>query len=195
MSETVPVRNALLSVYYKNGIVDMARTLHGVGVELYSSGGTAKEIKGAGIPVTDIAEHTGFPPLFGHRVVTLHPKVHGGILFRRDDAGDCSEALKYGITPFDLVVNNLYPVREAIARPGATIDDVMNLTDVGGPAMIRAAAKNHKFVVVVVDPADYMPVAEEIRCRGGLTLDRRRELARKAFRTTEAYDRDIANYL
>lgn len=195
MANIVPVKNALLSVYYKDGIVDTARVLNGANVGLYSSGGTANVIRQAGLPVTDVADYTGYPALFGHRVVTLHPKVHGSILYRRDHKQDVQEAQQHGIVPFDLVVVNLYPVEEAIRDPNATLEDVVEKTDIGGPALIRAAAKNHKFVTVVVDPADYMPVAREIAEQGGLTDARRRGLAQKVFERTSAYDEAIATFL
>src|SRR3989344_4519660 len=141
-NDIVPVRNVLLSLFYKDGIVDMARILQQAGVQLYSSGGTATELKKAGVDATDITEYTGFPALFGHRVVTLHPKVHGGILYRRGVGQDRMEAQQHGIVSFDLVVNNAYPVQEAISKPGATVDDVVEKTDIGGPTLIRGAAKN-----------------------------------------------------
>ena len=194
MNDVVQVKNALLSVFYKNGIVDMAKILHESKVELYSSGGTAKVIAEAGLPVTDIEQYTGFPPLFGHRVVTLHPKVHGGILYRRDNEDDVWDAHNQHIVPFDLVVVNLYPVQEATSNPASSIDDVVEKTDIGGPTLIRGAAKNHKHVGVVVDPADYLPVAQAIRDNGGLNLNERRSLAGKAFETTAKYDIAIATF-
>lgn len=194
MSEIVQVKNALLSVFYKDGIVDMAKILHDSKVNLYSSGGTAKSISDAGLPVTDIAQYTGFPALFGHRVVTLHPKVHGSILYRRDNEQDVNEALLHGVVPFDLVVVNLYPVQETINNPASTIDDVVEKTDIGGPTLVRGAAKNHRHVGVVVSPADYLPVAQAIQAAGGLTLAERRTLAAKAFKTTAEYDTAIAKF-
>ncbi len=194
MSDIYPVKTALLSVYYKEGVVPMAAMLKEAGVALLSSGGTAKTIEAAGISVKDVGEYTKSPPLFGHRVVTLHPKVHGGILVRRDDVRDQRDAEEYEIIPIDLVVVNLYPVEEAIGKPDATIDEVVEKTDIGGPALIRAAAKNHKWVTVVVDPADYMPIAEKIKANGGLMFEERLALAHKAFETTAAYDAKIAGF-
>ena len=188
-----PVKNALLSVYYKDGIIEMAQKLLEGEVNLYSSGGTARTLKEAGLPVTEVAIHTGYPALFGHRVVTLHPKIHGGILYRRDNAEDIAEAMEHEIIPFDLVVGNLYPVKEAI-EADKSIDEVVELTDIGGPAMIRSAAKNHKHVAVVVDPRDYMTVANRIQEQGGVSLAMRRALATKAFATTAHYDALIVEF-
>lgn len=193
MSDIYRIKNALLSVYHKTNIVKMAFLLNDCGIDIFSSGGTAKKLGEEGLKTKDIADYTGFPAMFGHRVVTLHPKVHGGILYRRDNEQDCEEAKKYGIEDFGLVVVNLYPVREALKK-NPSLDEVVELTDIGGPALIRAAAKNHKYVSVVVDPADYIPVAEEIKQNGGLALGRRIELAHKAFKTTAEYDRKIARF-
>jgi phosphoribosylaminoimidazolecarboxamide formyltransferase / IMP cyclohydrolase len=179
----VPI--ALLSVYDKTGIVDFARSLHGLGWTLLSSGGTAREVVGAGIPVTDVAELTGFPAILGHRVVTLHPKVHGGLLADPTDAEHRADLDEYGIDPIDLAVINLYPF---------TSDPGIELIDVGGPAMVRAAAKNHAHVGVVVDPADYDAVADELRNEGALTDATRRRLARDAFAHTAAYDAAIVSW-
>src|SRR5690606_31995067 len=144
--KVVPIMRALLSVYNKTGVVDLARRLHELGVELVSSGGTAGAIAEAGIPVIDVADFTGYPAMLGHRVVTLHPLVHGGILAVRDDPAHQADLKKYGIPTIDLVVCNLYPFSS---------DPSIDLIDIGGPAMVRAAAKNHADVAVVVDPFDY----------------------------------------
>ena len=177
---------ALLSVYDKTGIVDLARTLHDAGWRLLSSGGTAAAISGAGLPVTDVADLTGFPAILGHRVVTLHPKVHGGILADLDDPTHVADLEQYGIEPIGLVVVNLYPFG---SNPG------VELIDVGGPTMVRAAAKNHAHVGIVVDPADYATVQSEIAGTGVLSADTRRRLARTAFATTAAYDGAIVAWL
>jgi len=173
---------ALLSVYDKTGVVDLARRLHELDVELISSGGTAAAIAGAGIPVTDVAEHTGYPAMLGHRVVTLHPKVHGGILADRDDPAHQADLERYDIPTIDIVVANLYPFGS---------DPSVELIDIGGPAMVRAAAKNHAHVGVIVDPADYGEVLSELAGKGALSAGLRRRLARAAFAHTAAYDAAI----
>jgi phosphoribosylaminoimidazolecarboxamide formyltransferase / IMP cyclohydrolase len=180
------VPSALLSVYNKSGIVELARGLHDLRWKLLSSGGTAREIADAGMPVTDVAELTGFPAILGHRVVTLHPKVHGGILADPDDPDHQRDLEEYGIEPISLVVVNLYPFGE---EPG------VELIDIGGPAMVRAAAKNHAHVGVVVDPADYEPVLAELSASGRLSAPTRRRLARAAFARTAAYDAEIVEWL
>jgi len=176
---------ALLSAYDKSGIVDLAKGLVDLGWDLVSSGGTAKAIADAGLPVTDVADLTGFPAMLGHRVVTLHPKVHGAILADRDDPAHRADMDEHGIDPIDLVVVNLYPFRS---------DPSIELIDIGGPAMVRAAAKNHAHVGVVVDPSDYDVVLDELRS-GALTPATKRRLARKAFATTAAYDAAIVGWL
>lgn len=187
-------RTALLSVFYKTGIVELAQALTELGYALVSSGGTAKAIREAGLEVTDTAELTGFPAILGHRVVTLHPKVHGGILADPTNSEHQADMEKYGITPFDLVVVNLYPFSETVAD-GGTFSECIEKIDVGGPTMVRGAAKNHKFVGVVTDPSDYEPVLEELRASGELSDATRRRLARKAFAHTAAYDSAIVNWL
>ncbi|MCP5027701.1 MAG: bifunctional phosphoribosylaminoimidazolecarboxamide formyltransferase/IMP cyclohydrolase [Actinomycetia bacterium] len=177
---------ALLSVFDKTGVVDLARGLHELGWELISSGGTAKAIGDAGIPVTDVADHTGSPIMLGHRVVTLHPRVHGGILADRDDPEHQADLAEHSIDPIDLVVVNLYPFR---SEPG------IEMIDIGGPTMVRGAAKNHAHVGVVVDPADYASVLDEIRGSGILSAATRRHLARAAFAHTAAYDAAIVTWL
>ena len=176
---------ALLSVFDKTGVVELAKGLHELGWDLLSSGGTAKAIAEAGTPVTDVADVTGYPAILGHRVVTLHPKVHGGILADIADPEHRADLQKHGIEPIALVVVNLYPFN---SNPS------IELIDVGGPAMVRAAAKNHAHVGVVVDPADYQRVVDAIR-NNQFDLDLRRELARKAFVTTAAYDAEVARWM
>jgi len=177
---------ALLSVYDKSGIVDLAKELHSLGVDLVSSGGTARAIAEAGVPVTDVADLTGFPAMLGHRVVTLHPKVHGGILALPDDPEHQADMSAHGIEPIGLVVGNLYPFAS---------DPSPDLIDIGGPAMLRAAAKNHAYVTVLVDPADYLAVLDELRASGDTSKELRRRLARKAFAHTAAYDAAIVSWL
>jgi phosphoribosylaminoimidazolecarboxamide formyltransferase/IMP cyclohydrolase len=179
------VKTALLSVFDKAGVVDLAAGLHALGWRLVSSGGTARALAEAGVPVTDVAELTGVPAILGHRVVTLHPKVHGGLLADLDDPSHVADLERYGIEPIALVVSNLYPFGE---RPG--IDTI----DVGGPTMVRAAAKNHAHVGVIVDPGDYPGVLQELRADGVLSGTTRRALARKAFAHTAAYDAAIVSW-
>ncbi len=176
---------ALLSVFDKTGITDFAKSLVDAGWTLLSSGGTAKVIAEAGLPVTDVADHTGSPIMLGHRVVTLHPKVHGGILADRNNAEHQADLEQHEIAPIDLVVVNLYPF---------TTEPSIETIDIGGPTMVRAAAKNHEFVGVVVDPEDYPGVAAEI-ADGDLSADTKRKLARKAFAHTAAYDAAIVSWL
>ncbi len=182
---TVP-RRALLSVFDKTGVVDLARGLVELGWELISSGGTARVIAEAGLPVTDVADHTGSPIMLGHRVVTLHPKIHGGILADRDDPDHQDDLEANEIDPIDLVVGNLYPFR---AEPG------IEMIDIGGPTMVRAAAKNHAHVGIAVDPDDYPGILEELRVSGWLSAITRRRLARAAFAHTAAYDAAIVGWL
>ena len=177
---------ALLSVYDKTGVTELAAGLHDLGWRLISSGGTAKAIAGAGLPVTDVAELTGFPAILGHRVVTLHPAVHAGLLADLDQPEHRAELAELGIEPIALLVANLYPFA---TQPG------IELIDVGGPAMIRAAAKNHAHVGVVVDPAQYGPVLDELREAGALSAATRRRLAQQAFARTAAYDSAIAGWM
>ncbi len=176
---------ALLSVFDKSGIVEFASSLHELGWNLVSSGGTARAIAEAGVPVTDVAELTGLPAILGHRVVTLHPKIHGGILADPTDAEHVADMEHHGIDPIDLVVVNLYPFSS---------DPSIELIDIGGPAMVRAAAKNHAHVGVLVDPADYDAVLGELRSDGSLGDDMRRRLARTAFAHTASYDAAIVTW-
>ncbi|QCI64750.1 bifunctional phosphoribosylaminoimidazolecarboxamide formyltransferase/IMP cyclohydrolase [Phreatobacter stygius] len=194
-SANAPVARALISVSDKTGIVDFARELAGLGVALVSTGGTYKTLKDAGLAVTEVADLTGFPEMMDGRVKTLHPKVHGGLLAIRGNADHEAAAKAHGILPIDLLVVNLYPFEATIAR-GATWDDTIENIDIGGPAMIRAASKNHDAVTVVVDAADYPSVIEAMKANGGATtLDLRRRLAAKAYARTASYDAAISNWL
>jgi phosphoribosylaminoimidazolecarboxamide formyltransferase/IMP cyclohydrolase len=186
---------ALISVYDKTGIVDLARALHELGCDLVSSGGTAAALAAAGLPVTDTAELTGFPAILGHRVVTLHPKVHGGILADPTDDAHRADMAAHGIEAFDLVVVNAYPFGSDPAdfEHGGNAG-AMDVLDIGGPAMIRAAAKNHAHVGVVTDPADYAEVIDELRTDGRLSDGLRRRLARAAFAFTASYDAGIVSW-
>ena len=193
---TPRVRRALLSVSDKTGLVDFARGLAELGVELVASGGTAAALREAGLRVVEAAELTGSPEMLGGRVKTLHPRIHGGILARRDHEGDRQDVDRTGLPLIDLVVVNLYPFEETVARPGVSRAEAVEQIDIGGPSMMRSAAKNHADVGVVTDPADYIPVLRELRERGGgLSEETRRRLARKAFTRTADYDRAIADWL
>jgi phosphoribosylaminoimidazolecarboxamide formyltransferase/IMP cyclohydrolase len=191
----VNVERALLSVYDKTGLVGFAKGLHDAGVELVASGGTARFLVDAGLPVTPVQELTGYPEMLGHRVVTLHPAVHGGILARRDVPGDMDELVAHGIGRIDLVCVGLYPFESAVAGLAVEESEAIELIDVGGPALLRAAAKNHAHVGVLCRAEDYDPVLEEIRSTGGLAAATRRRLAIRAFSTTAAYDGQIASWL
>jgi phosphoribosylaminoimidazolecarboxamide formyltransferase/IMP cyclohydrolase len=193
VTDPKPVRRALLAVYDKGGLVELARGLVELGVALVSSGGTAAALREAGLPVTPVEEVTGFPEMLDGRVKTLHPRIHAGILADRGKADHERQLAEQGIEPFDLVVVNLYPFRETVAS-GAGPDDVIEKIDIGGPAMVRAAAKNFGSVAVVVSPARYADVLDELRRAGGLSLEMRRALAAEAFAHTAAYDAAVAGW-
>lgn len=188
-----PIRRALLSVSDKQDLVTFARALQQHGVHILSTGGTANLLEANGIRVTQVSQHTGFPEIMDGRVKTLHPKIHGGLLGRLGvDEGVMQQ---HGIDPIDMLVVNLYPFAQTIAKPDCTIEDAIENIDIGGPAMVRAAAKNHERVTVIVDPADYARVQDEIAAHGGVTTDTRRRLAAKAFAHTAQYDATVASYL
>jgi phosphoribosylaminoimidazolecarboxamide formyltransferase/IMP cyclohydrolase len=189
------IQRALLSVSDKSGLIDFARVLVAANVELISTGGTAKAIRDAGLPVKDISAHTGFPEMMDGRVKTLHPKIHGGLLYIRGNAAHEAAAREHDIAPIDLVVVNLYPFEQTVAKPNVALHEAIENIDIGGPSMLRSAAKNHDSVTVIVDPADYVPVAEEIKAGGETTLALRRKLAAKVFARTAAYDGAIAAHL
>jgi phosphoribosylaminoimidazolecarboxamide formyltransferase / IMP cyclohydrolase len=189
------VRRALLSVFDKSGVVEFARALHGLGVLLLSTGGTAKLLEDAGLPVQRVADQTGFPEMRDGRVKTLHPKIHAGILAMRSNAQHMRDIAAQGIDPIDLVVVNLYPFAKTAAEPGKPLEDVVEMIDIGGPSMVRGAAKNWEGVGVVVDASDYPAVLESIRTSGGLTRDELFALSAKAFAHTAAYDAAVAAYL
>jgi phosphoribosylaminoimidazolecarboxamide formyltransferase/IMP cyclohydrolase len=188
-------KRALLSVSDKTGLVDFARDLAKAGYELISTGGTARALRDAGLTVADISDITGFPEMLDGRVKTLHPKVHGGLLFLRDNDEHRQQAAAHDITPIDLVVVNLYPFEQTIAKPGVTLEHAIENIDIGGPSMLRSAAKNYRSVTVITDPADYALVAAEIASSGDTTLATRERLAAKVFRSTGYYDALIAGYL
>lgn len=189
------IKRALLSVSDKTGLVAFARVLESVGIEIISTGGTARVLRSAGIKVVDISEYTGFPEILDGRVKTLHPKIHGGLLYIRGNKEHEETIEKYEIEPIDLVVVNLYPFENTIAKPDVTLFEAIENIDIGGPSMLRSAAKNHESVTVVVDPSDYLVVATEIKNTGTTSLETRRKLAAKVFARTAAYDAAIAAYL
>ncbi len=190
------IRRAIVSVSDKTGITELAQTLDSMGVEILSTGGTARALREEGVTVRDISEYTGFPEMMDGRLKTLHPKIHGGLLGRRDNAADVESMKQHGIEPIDLVVVNLYPFESTISKPDATFADVIENIDIGGPAMLRAAAKNFADVAVVVDPADYAHIMEEMRnLGGGLSYSTRSRLCQKVFAHTSSYDTMIAKYL
>ncbi len=191
-ADRLPVRRALLSVSDKSSVLELARELTALGVELLSTGGTAKTIRDAGIPVRDVSEVTGFPEIMDGRVKTLHPKIHGGLLGR--SGTDDAVMTEHDIAPIDLLVVNLYPFAATVAKPDCNYDDAIENIDIGGPAMLRAAAKNHARVSVLVNPADYKTLVEALKT-GGTTLAQRRDFAAKTYAHTSAYDGQITEWL
>lgn len=190
-----PIRRALLSVSDKSGLIELARSLAERGVQLLSTGGSAQALRQSGLQVTDVSEHTGFPEIMDGRVKTLHPKIHGGLLARRDLPEHVAAQEAHGIADIDLLVVNLYPFEAAVAK-GADRDTIIENIDIGGPAMIRAASKNHDFVTVIVDPADYEGLKNELATHNGAAcIDFRRRMARKAYARTAAYDAAISTWM
>ena len=195
MQEIVPVRRALLSVSDKRGLIELARVLAGQGVHLLASGGTRTALAEAGLEVTEVSAYTGQPEILGGRVKTLHPKLHGGILARRELAEDLAALEAQGIEPIDLVVVNLYPFEATVARPGVTFEEAVENIDIGGPSLIRGAAKNHAHVAVLTDPDQYESFAQALQERQGTSLEERKALALAAFAKCGRYDQAIADYL
>ena len=189
------IQRALISVSDKAGLIPFAQSLAQAGIEIISTGGTAKALRDAGLAVKDISEHTGFPEMLDGRVKTLHPKVHGGLLFIRGNATHEASVKAHDISPIDLVVVNLYPFEATVAKPGVSLHDAIENIDIGGPSMLRSAAKNHDSVTVIVDPADYAEVARQITDSGNTTLELRRTLCAKVYARTAAYDAAIAAHL
>ena len=189
------VSRALVSVSNKEGVVEFARGLAALGIEILSTGGTAKTLAEAGVPVTKVSAATGFPEILGGRVKTLHPKIHGGLLCRRDKPEHLAEAQRNGIELIDLVVVNLYPFEQTVAKPGVSFEDAIENIDIGGPSMLRSAAKNHESVTVVCDPSDYDGVLAAMAAGPSALLALRRRLALRVFQRTAAYDAAIARYL
>ncbi|MCC7507780.1 MAG: bifunctional phosphoribosylaminoimidazolecarboxamide formyltransferase/IMP cyclohydrolase [Planctomycetes bacterium] len=194
--DQVEIRRALVSVSDKTGVVEFCKALDARNVEIISTGGTAKALRDAGLRVKDISDHTGFPEMLDGRVKTLHPKVHGGLLARRDLDEHLRVAEEHDIGLIDMVIVNLYPFEATVAKPGVSREDAIENIDIGGPSMLRSAAKNHDAVAVVTDPADYAQLAKELEAKGGkLGISTRRRLALKAFRVTSWYDHAIAEHL
>jgi len=189
------VKRALISVFDKTGIVEFAKRLAALKIEILSTGGTAKLLREAGVSVRDVSDFTGWPEMLGGRVKTLHPKVHGGLLFRRKNAEDQKQAAEHGIAPIDLVVVNLYPFEATAAKTGLTAEELIENIDIGGPTMLRSAAKNFESVTVVTDPDDFERVAKELESAGDTTLATRVDLARKVFAVTSQYDGMITTEL
>lgn len=195
MTDIAPIRRALLSVSNKQGIVEFARALAGHGVHLLSTGGTARTLRDAGLDVTLVEEHTGFPEMLDGRVKTLHPTVHGGILGVRDNTDHTAKMAEHGIEPIDLVCIDLYKFEDTVAREGVTLEDAVEQIDIGGPSMLRSAAKNFRFVTVISDPAQYGRVLDEMAGNGGTTHATRMDLAAAAYERTCAFDAAISTYL
>jgi len=194
MATSPPIQRALLSVSDKTGLLDLAHSLTAAGVQIFSTGGTRRHLEDGGVPVRDVAQYTGFPEMMDGRIKTLHPKVHGGILCRHDNPDDMAALALHGILSFELVVVNLYPFEQTVARPGVSLEDAIEQIDIGGPSMIRSAAKNHAFVTVATDPGQYETILHQVRAHGCTTPSLRRELAGAAFARTAKYDAAIAAY-
>jgi phosphoribosylaminoimidazolecarboxamide formyltransferase/IMP cyclohydrolase len=190
------ISRALMSVTDKSGLAEFAQGLAQMQVEILSTGGTARLLREAGVAVVEVSDHTGFPEMLDGRVKTLHPRIHGGILGRRDLESHRQQMAQHQIQPIDLVVVNLYQFEKAVAQPGCTLEDAIENIDIGGPTLLRAAAKNYQGVTVVVDPADYQHVLHEMKInKGATTLATRFKLAKKVFQLTSAYDGAIFHYL
>lgn len=190
------VKRALISVSDKSGVVELARTLADLKVEILSTGGTARTLRENGIEIVDVSDYTGFPEMLDGRVKTLHPKIHGGILGQRENPHHVETMGKHGISPIDMVVVNLYPFEATVAKPNCPLEEAIENIDIGGPAMIRSAAKNYRDVAVVVDPGDYDGLIKELRENDGQISARTRfRLAKKVFHMTAKYDTAISNYL
>jgi len=190
------IERAIISVTDKTGVVEFAKKLSELGIQILSTGGTAKAIRDGGVPVTEISDYTGFPEMLDGRVKTLHPKVHGGILGVRDNEEHVKMMKKHGIENIDLLVINLYQFEKTVAKEGVTLEDAIENIDIGGPAMLRSSAKNFKFVTIITDPADYSVVLDEMKTNNGATtLKTRFRLAKKVFQLTNRYDGAISKYL
>jgi phosphoribosylaminoimidazolecarboxamide formyltransferase / IMP cyclohydrolase len=191
---SIRIQRALISVSDKLGLVDFARALVDADVELFASGGTKKHLESAGLAVREVSDYTGFPEMMDGRLKTLHPKVHGGILCRHDRPDDMAAMREHGIVPFELVVVNLYPFEATISKHGVTDEEAIEQIDIGGPTLLRGAAKNHRFTTLATSPAQYAAIVDEIKSNGGTSLELRRRLAAEAFELVAKYDRAIADY-
>lgn len=190
------IKRAIISVSNKKDLLEFAKALNSMGIEILSTGGTAKTLRDAGISVKDVSEYTGFPEMLDGRLKTLHPRIHGGLLSRRSNPKDMEELKKYEIDTIEMVVVNLYPFEETISKPGVSFAEAIENIDIGGPAMLRSASKNFQDVAVIVDPSDYEKVLKEMKSlNGDLSYATRLELAKKVFRHTSGYDAIIADYL
>ncbi len=189
------IERALISVSNKEGVVEFGRRISGAGIEILSTGGTARLLAQENVAVRSVDSYTGFPEIIDGRVKTLHPKVHGGILAVRDNEKHRGQMEQNGISSIDLVVVNLYPFQQTVAKPDVSIEDAIENIDIGGPTMVRSSAKNHKYVAIVVDPSDYEGIAKEIETDGFVSLQTRKRLAVKAFKHTAEYDTAIHAYL
>lgn len=190
------VKRALISVSEKEGLVNLGRNLKEMGVEILSTGGTARTLQKGGISVIEVSHYTGFPEMMDGRIKTLHPKVHAALLGDRDNAKHLSQMKQHGIEPIDLVVVNLYPFEQTVAQQDCTLEEAIENIDIGGPTMLRSAAKNYKNVAVVIEREDYKGLIEEMKASGGfLSLETRFRLAKKVFHLTSRYDKAIAEYL
>ncbi len=190
------IQRAIISLSDKGGIVEFAKELQTFGVEILSTGGTAKTLRENGLKIKDVSEYTGFPEMLDGRVKTLHPKVHGGLLGIRDNPAHVQKMKEHGILPIDMVVVNLYPFEATVAKPSCTLEEAIENIDIGGPSMLRAAAKNYPYVTVIVDPADYRPVLDEMKKSGGAVgKGTNFRLAKKAYKLTAHYDQAISEYL
>ncbi|KPK90196.1 MAG: IMP cyclohydrolase [Deltaproteobacteria bacterium SM23_61] len=190
------IQRAVISLSDKSGIVDFAKEIQSFGVEILSTGGTAKTLRENGLKIMDVSDYTGFPEMLDGRVKTLHPKIHGGLLGIRDNPEHAKKMKEHGIVPIDMVVVNLYPFEATIAKPNCTLEEAIENIDIGGPSMLRASAKNYPYVTVIVDPADYQPVLNEMKKSGGaVSKETNFRLAKKVYALTAKYDRAISEYL
>ncbi len=190
------IQRAIISLSDKSGIIQFAKDLQAFGVEILSTGGTARTLRENGLKIMDVSEYTGFPEMLDGRVKTLHPKIHGGLLGIRDNPEHAKKMKEHGIIPIDMVVVNLYPFESTIAKPTCALEEAIENIDIGGPSMLRASAKNYPYVTVIVDPADYKPVLEEMRKNNGAVgKETNFRLAKKVFQLTSHYDKAISEYL
>ncbi|MBI5966509.1 MAG: IMP cyclohydrolase [Deltaproteobacteria bacterium] len=190
------IQRAIISLSDKTGILEFAKELQTFGVEILSTGGTARALREYGLKIMDVSEYTGFPEMLDGRVKTLHPKIHGGILAIRDNPAHAKKMKEHGLQPIDLVVVNLYPFEATVAEPSCPLEEAIENIDIGGPSMLRAGAKNYPYVTVIVDPADYQPILEEMKkSDGSVSKQTNFRLAKKVYQLTARYDKAISEYL